>query len=107
MKEKNNQLTTFLACYDSGGQAEFFDILPALITVSTGNIMVFDMSKCLYSKIQSENYEKGNCLSEHTTHQTTVDLMNIALAIFNTTPLKVLSFYLKKCSHLQMHNSSK
>ena len=74
------QLTTFIACYDSGGQAEFFDIMPALITVSTGNIMVFNMSKNLDSKIESEYYENGECWSKNMTHYTTVELMNIALA---------------------------
>jgi len=87
-RKKVNQLTTLIACYDSGGQAEFFDILPALITVSTGNIMVFDMSKSLHSKLESEYYEKGELWSKSTTHLTTVELMNLALANIQHYSLK-------------------
>ena len=39
--------TALMVCYDSGGQPEFFDIMPALATNPTGYIMVFDMSKDL------------------------------------------------------------
>jgi len=38
---------TILICYDSGGHLEFFDVMPALTTVPTGNIMVFNMEKGL------------------------------------------------------------
>ena len=41
--------TALMVCYDSGGQPEFFDIMPALATNPTGYIMVFDMSKDLDS----------------------------------------------------------
>ena len=42
--------TALMVCYDSGGQPEFFDIMPALATNLTGYIMVFDMSKDLDSQ---------------------------------------------------------
>lgn len=38
---------TVLICYDSGGHLEFFDLMPALTTLPTGHIMVFDMEKGL------------------------------------------------------------
>ena len=38
---------TILMCYDSGGHLEFFDVMPALTTLPTANIMVFDMKKGL------------------------------------------------------------
>ena len=41
--------TALMVCYDSGGQPEFFDIMPAMATNPTGYIMVFDMSKDLDS----------------------------------------------------------
>ena len=51
--------STLMACYDSGGQPEFFDIMPALMIIATGNIMVFDLSKDIHLKIKSEFYEKS------------------------------------------------
>jgi len=43
-----------MVCYDSGGQPEFFDIMPALATNPTGYIMVLDLSKELDESIESE-----------------------------------------------------
>ena len=65
--------STLMACYDSGGQPEFFDVMPALMTIPTGNIMVFNLSKDLYLKIKPEYYEEGESSHlQHHAHYTTV-----------------------------------
>ena len=51
--------STLMVCYDSGGQPEFFDILPALATNPTGYIMVFDLSKNLDEPNKYEIVIKG------------------------------------------------
>ena len=73
---------TLIACYDSGGQPEFFDVMPAFVTATTGNIMIFDMSKNLYSKIDPEFFKNGQCLSQSDaeTHYTGAQLLKTALA---------------------------
>ena len=43
---------TLMACYDSGGQPEFFDVMPAFVSSTTGNVMVFDMSEDLHSTLE-------------------------------------------------------
>ena len=45
---------TLMVCYDSGGQPEFFDVMPSLATNPTGYIMVVDMSKDLNEPIQNK-----------------------------------------------------
>ena len=73
--------STLMACYDSGGQPEFFDVMPALMTIPTGNIMVFDLSKDIHSKIKSEFYEEGESIGlQHQAHYTTAELMKTAIA---------------------------
>ena len=73
--------STLMACYDSGGQPEFFDILPALMTIPTGNIMVFDLSKDIHLNIESEFYEEGKSSRlQHQAHYTTAELMKTAIA---------------------------
>ena len=73
--------STLMACYDSGGQPEFFDVMPALMTIPTGNIMVFDLSKDIHSKIESEFYEEGESSGlQHEAHYTTAELMKTAIA---------------------------
>ena len=73
--------STLMACYDSGGQPEFFDVMPALITIPTGNIMVFDLSVDLHSQIKSEFYEAGiSSPLQHQAHYTTAELMKTAIA---------------------------
>ena len=73
--------SSLMACYDSGGQPEFFDIMPALMTIPTGNIMVFDLSKNINSKIDSEFYEEGECCQlQHQVHYTTAELLKTAIA---------------------------
>ena len=70
-----------MACYDSGGQPEFFDVMPALTTIPTGNMMVFDLSKDLHSQIKSELYEAGKSSPlQHQAHYTTAELMKTAIA---------------------------
>ena len=75
----NNML---IACYDSGGQPEFFDIMPAMTTITTGNIMVLDMSKNLCLQLDSEFFKQGKHWrpSDIKTHYTTVQLLKTALA---------------------------
>ena len=73
--------STLMACYDSGGQPEFFDIMPALMTIPTGNIMVFDMSEDINLNIKSEFYEEGKSSGlQHQAHYTTAELMKTAIA---------------------------
>ena len=81
--------STLMACYDSGGQPEFFDVMPALTTIPTGNIMVFDLSKNINSKIDSEFYETGKCCqSQHQAHYTTAELMKTAIANIQSYSVK-------------------
>ena len=103
---------TLMACYDSGGQPEFFDVMPALMTIPTGNIMVFDLSKDIHSKIKSEFYEEGRSSRlQHQAHYTTTELMKTAIANIqsyskndgfdtsesNTSHLLVVGTHLDKC----------
>ena len=73
---------TLIACYDSGGQPEFFDIMPAMTTITTGNIMVLNMSKNLHLQLESEFFKQGELWrsSDIKTHYTTVELLKTALA---------------------------
>ena len=73
---------TLIACYDSGGQPEIFDVMPALATVTTGNVLVFDMSKDLNLPCDSNYFKEGKCWgsSDIKTHYTTAQLMKTALA---------------------------
>ena len=52
-EESVEEFETLMACYDSGGQPEFFDVMPLLATNLTGYIMVLDMSKDLNDLIES------------------------------------------------------
>jgi len=45
---------TLMVCYNSGGQPEFFDVIPALATNPTGYIMVLDLSKTLDKEFKSK-----------------------------------------------------
>ena len=72
--------SALIACYDSGGQPEFFDVMPALTTIPTGYVMVFDMSKSLLTKAV-EFYRGGKkCPVDNTAHHTNAELMKTALA---------------------------
>jgi len=78
--------SALIACYDSGGQPEFFDVMPALTTLPTGYVMVFDMSKSLLTK-SVEFYKAGKrCLVEGTAHYTNAELMKSALANIWSSP---------------------
>ena len=71
----------FIALYDSGGQPEFFDVMPLLNTLPTGNVMVFNLNEPLNAKISPELYEKGRCMfTGKETHYTNAELMKTALA---------------------------
>jgi len=50
----SKNISTLMVCYDSGGQPEFFDVIPALATNPIGYIMVLDLSKKLDEPIESE-----------------------------------------------------
>ena len=73
---------TLIACYDSGGQSEFFDVMPAMCAITTGNIMILDMSKDLHSQLDSEYFKQGELWgsSDTKTHYTTVQLLKTAVA---------------------------
>ena len=73
---------TLMACYDSGGQPEFFDVMSAFISATTGSIMIFDMSKDLHSPFDPEFYKKGQLQgsSNIKTHYTGAQLLKTALA---------------------------
>ena len=71
----------FIALYDSGGQPEFFDVMPLLNTLPTGNVMVFNMNEPLDANISPELYEKGSHMfTGKETHYTNAELMKTALA---------------------------
>ena len=91
---------TFITCYDSGGQAEFFDVMPALISASTVNVMVINLSEDLDTKIRSDYYDKGKCLSTPAAHYTTVQLMKTALANIQQYSLRTPCFYSGKMPQL-------
>ena len=57
--EEIHYTDTLMVCYDSGGQPEFFDVMPSLATNPTGYIMVVDMSKDLNELIQSKVLMRG------------------------------------------------
>ena len=70
-----------IALYDSGGQPEFFDVMPLLNTLPTGNVMIFNMNESLDAKIKPELYEKGRRVSTGSeTQYTNAELMKTALA---------------------------
>ena len=92
---------TLIACYDSGGQPEFFDVMPAFITATTGNIMIFDMSKDLHSKLNPEFFKEGQHLgsSDVQTHYTGAELLKTALA-------NIQSYATKYSSHSTANSNS-
>ena len=72
--------SALIACYDSGGQPEFFDVMPAITTTPTGYVMVFDMSKDQSSRCV-EYYKDGvKCSTDSSVHYTNAELMKTALA---------------------------
>lgn len=77
-QEQLEQTTALIACYDSGGQPEFFDVMPALTTAPTGYVMVFDMSGNLHTK--SVEYYKNNNKFSSENYYTSAELMKTALA---------------------------
>ena len=82
VQQRYKTSNTLMACYDSGGQPEFFDVMPAFISATTGNIMIFDMSKELHSNLDPEFFKKGKRWgsSEAKTHYTGAQLLKTALA---------------------------
>ena len=74
------QTSALIACYDSGGQPEFFDVMPALTTIPTGYVMVFDMSKSLSTKTVEFYRDGKKCPAANATHYTNAELMKTALA---------------------------
>ena len=81
--------STLMACYDSGGQPEFFDVMPAFISATTGNIMIFDMSKDLNLPPDPEFYKDGeHWESSAKTHYTAAQLLKTALANMQSFAIK-------------------
>ena len=82
LQEQFTTNDTLIACYDSGGQPEIFDVMPTLATITTGNVMVFDMSKDLNLPLDSNFFKGGNHWrsSDIKTHYTTAQLLKTALA---------------------------
>ena len=81
-----------IALYDSGGQPEFFDVIPLLHTLPTGNVMVFNMNEPLEAKIDPELYESGHFVSTgEQTHYTNAELMKTALASIQSCVTKQAS----------------
>lgn len=76
---KHTDSKTLMVCYDSGGQPEFFDIMPLLATNPTGYIMVLDMSKKLDEQTQSIINIDGEEYPLKVTYKS-VDLMKNAIA---------------------------
>ena len=98
------QTSALIACYDSGGQPEFFDVMPALTTTPTGYVMVFDMSKDLSSKCV-EHFRHGiKSSTESTVHYTNAELMKTALANIQSCTIPVsderAASRLPTCGHL-------
>ena len=72
---------TLIALYDSGGQPEFFDVMPLLNTVPTGNVMIFNLNEPLDAKISPEVFEEGHCMSTgKITDYTNAELLKTAIA---------------------------
>ena len=81
-----------IALYDSGGQPEFFDVMPLLHTLPTGNVMIFNMNEPLDAKINPELYENGHLVSTgKQTHYTNAELMKTALANIESSVIKQAS----------------
>ena len=70
-----------IALYDSGGQPEFFDVMPLLNTAPTGNVMVYNMNEPLDAEIIPALYDKGHleCTGSKAQY-TNAQLMKTALA---------------------------
>ena len=91
-KKKYITSNIIIALYDSGGQPEFFDVIPLLHTLPTGNVMVFNMNEPLEAKIKPELYEKGHLVSTgKQTHYTNAELMKTALASIESCVTKQAS----------------
>ena len=93
---------TLMACYDSGGQPEFFDVMPAFLSATTGNIMIFDMSKDLNSLLNPEFYKKGlpQKSSRVKTHYTGAQLLKTALANIQSYIMKYHRSYSELTTYL-------
>ena len=86
-----------IALYDSGGQPEFFDIMPLLNTLPTGNVMIFNLNESLDAKISPELYKKGRLVSTgKKTDYTNAELMKTALANIESCIAKQTSLSINK-----------
>ena len=84
-----------IALYDSGGQPEFFDVMPLLNTIPTGNVMIFNLNEPFDAKISPEVYEKGHLVSSgNMTDYTNAELMKTALANIESCVTKQTSLYI-------------
>jgi len=99
------QTSALIACYDSGGQPEFFDVMPAITTTPTGYVMVFDMSKDLLTNKSTEFYRNDRkSVTENTAHYTDAEFMKTALANIqsssSTSSSESVASRLSQCSQL-------
>ena len=100
--EEFMETSTLMVCYDSGGQSEFFDVMPLLATNPTGYLMVLDMRNDLNEKVCSKAKRHGKECSLET--NTTKNLMKNALASVQSCSshsscenLLVVGTHLDKC----------
>ena len=116
----SSHFSALIACYDSGGQPEFFDVMPAITTTPTGYVMVFDMSKDLLSNKSTEFYKNGSkALTDNKTYYTDAELMKTALANIHCSPsdstsrfsmsnqLLLVGTHLDKCGHTKEEQDDK
>ena len=100
-----------ISLYDSGGQPEFFDVIPLLHTLPTVNVMVFNMNEPLGNKINPELYYKGHLVSAgKQTHYTNAELMKMAIASIESCVTKQASSrsnILVVGTHLDTYTSGK
>ena len=103
--ESVEEFTTLMACYDSGGQPEFFDVMPLLATNPTGYIMVLDMHVNNDKPAESKARVKGEeCTSS--CKVTSINMMKNAIASIQScreyasrNNLLVVGTYLDKCDN--------
>ena len=97
------KINTLMMCYDSGGQAEFFDVMPLLTSNPTGYIMVLDITKDLDEPIQGKAKIEGEVHSSPD-KIASIDMMKNAIASIQScvdytsqNNLLVVGTHLDKC----------
>ena len=97
------KVNTLMMCYDSGGQSEFFDVMPLLASSPTGYIMVLDINKKLDEPIRGEAKIEGKVCSSPD-EVASIDMMKNAIASIQSCSdytshnnLLVVGTHLDKC----------